>query len=116
METELYLRCQKFSSLNFLAKLMNLKVLNKWTNRSSDVLLKLLKEIFPKGCKLPNSHYAAKKLLTKLGLGYKLIHVCKNDCSLFWKETAASEQYHVCGESRWVDKNTRKKKVPHKVL
>ena len=28
METELYSGCQKFSSLNFLAKLMNLKVLN----------------------------------------------------------------------------------------
>ena len=38
METELYLGCQKFSSLNFLAKLMCLKVLNKWTNRAFDML------------------------------------------------------------------------------
>ena len=29
MEIELYPGCQKFSSLNFLAKLMHLKVLNK---------------------------------------------------------------------------------------
>ena len=83
METELYLGCQKFSSLNFLAKLMHLKVLNKWTNRSFDILLKLMKEVVPEGCKLPDSHYAAKKLLAKLGLGYKSIHAGKNDCNFF---------------------------------
>ena len=70
-------------SLNFLVKLMHLKVLNKWTNRSFDMLLKLLKEVFPEGCKLPDFYYAVKKLLTKLELGYKSIHVCKNDSSLF---------------------------------
>ena len=96
---------------------MHLKVLHKWTNRSFDMLLKLLKEAFPEGCKLPDSHYAAKKLLAKLRLGYKSIHVCKNNCSFFWKETTTSEQCHVCGGSRWVvDKNTKGKKVPYKVL
>ena len=40
----------------------------------------------------------------------------KNDCSLFYKETVVYEQCHVCGESRWVDKNTKEKKIPHKVL
>ena len=103
MESELYPGCRQFSSLNFLAKLMHLKVLNKWTNKSFDMLLKLLKEAFPEGCKLPDSHYAAKKLLAKLGLGYESIHVCKNDCCLFWKETAMSRQCHVCGEIRWVE-------------
>ena len=112
----MYPGCQKFSLLNFFAKLMHLKVLNKWTNRSFDMLLKLLKEAFLEECKLPDSHYAAKKLLANLGLGYESIHMCKNDCSLFWRKTTMSEQCHVCGESRWVDKNTKRKKVPHKVL
>ena len=110
MESELYPGCCQFSSFNFLAKLMHLKVLNKWTNKSFD------KEAFPEGCKLPDSHYAAKKLLAKLGLGYESIHVCKNDYCLFWKETAVSEQCNVYGESRWIHKNTKSKKVPHKVL
>ena len=110
IETELYLGCQKFSLLNFLAKLMHLKVLNKWTNRSFGMLLKLLKEVFLEGCKLPDSHYATKKLLAKLGLGYELIHVYKNDCSIFWRDTTVSEQCRVCGESRWIDKNTKGKK------
>ena len=42
--------------------------------------------------------------------------MCKNDCSLFWKETIASEQCHVYGKSHWIDKNTKGKKVPQKVL
>ena len=33
MKIEFYLGCQKFSSLNFLVKLIHLKVLNKWMNR-----------------------------------------------------------------------------------
>ena len=80
------------------------------------MLLKLLKEAFLEECKLLDSHYAVKKLLGKLGLGYESILLCKNGCSLFWKETAAFEQCHICGESHWVDKNTKRKKVPHKVL
>ena len=74
-----------FSSLNFLVKLMHLKVLNKWTNNSFDELLKLLKLTFPK-IDLVESHYEAKNLMTKMGLGYSSIHVCKNDCALFWNE------------------------------
>ena len=116
MEKELYPGCKSFHSLNFLVKLMHLKVLNKWTNKSFDMLLKLLKEAFPEGCNLPDSHYAAKKKLAQLGLGYESIHVCKNDCSLFWKEHAQKEQCPICNESRWVDKNTKGKKVPQKVL
>ena len=79
MKTELYPRCQTFSSLNFLAKLMHLKVLNKWTNRSFNMLLKFLKEAFPERCKLPDFHYATKKLLVELRLKYESIHVCKQN-------------------------------------
>ena len=71
MESELYLGCHKFPSLNFLAKWMHLKVLNKWTNKLFNILLKLLKKAFLEGCKLPAFHYATKKLLAKLGLGYE---------------------------------------------
>ena len=49
-------------------------------------MLKLLKDAFSDGNKLPTSHYELKKLLSKLGLSYETIHVCKYDCTLFWKE------------------------------
>ena len=48
IETELYSGCTKFSSLNFLVKLMHLKVTYKWTNNSFDSLLKLSKDALPK--------------------------------------------------------------------
>ncbi|KAL5540764.1 hypothetical protein UlMin_044087 [Ulmus minor] len=96
---------------------MHLKVMNKWTNKSFDELLKLLKLAFSK-IDLVDSHFEAKKLMMKMGLGYQSIHVCKNDCALFWNENFTSETCLVCSESRWkmqaggrTDKN-----VPHKVL
>ncbi|KAK1414527.1 hypothetical protein QVD17_30273 [Tagetes erecta] len=116
VRSELYPGCTKFSSLDFLAKLMHIKVKNKWTNSSFDELLELLRSSHPKGNKIPPSHYIAKKTLKKIGLGYESIHVCKNDCALFWKEHRLLQNCPVCNESRWVDTNTKGKKVAHKVL
>ncbi|XP_052625734.1 uncharacterized protein LOC111902535 [Lactuca sativa] len=82
METQLYNGCI-FSSLEFLAKLMHIKVNNKWTDSSFDQLLELLQLAFPKGNK---------------------------------KEHDSLQVCPVCKESRWIDKNTKGKKVPHKVL
>ncbi|KAL5556601.1 hypothetical protein UlMin_038837 [Ulmus minor] len=92
-------------------------VMNKWTNKSFDELLKLLKLAFPK-MDLVESHYEAKKLMTKMGLGYQSIHVCKNDCALFWNENSTLETCPVCSESRWKMQAGRRmgKNVPHKVL
>ncbi|KAL5579027.1 hypothetical protein UlMin_011469 [Ulmus minor] len=92
-------------------------VMNKWTNKSFDELLKLLKLAFPK-MDLVESHYEAKRLMTKMGLGYQSIHVCKNDCALFWNENSMSETCPVCSESRWKMQKGRRmgKNVPHKVL
>ena len=88
IESELYPGCIKLSSLNFLVKLMHLKVSNKWTDKSFDSLFKLLKYTLPEENKLLVSHYDTKKKMTKLVLGYESIHVCKYDCALFWKEHA----------------------------
>ena len=85
-----------FSSLNFLVKLVHLKVMSKWTNKSFDELLKLA---FLK-IDLINSHYTAKKLMTKMDLGYKSIYVSKNDFALFWNEKSSKEKCHMCSNSR----------------
>ncbi|KAK9074167.1 hypothetical protein SSX86_006764 [Deinandra increscens subsp. villosa] len=115
-QRELYPGCTKFSSLDFLAKLMHIKVKNKWTNSSFDETLELLQSSHPEGNTIPSSHYEAKKMLKKIGLGYEAIHVCKNDCALFWKENNLLHNCPICNESRWVNTNTKGKKVPHKVL
>ena len=85
LNSELSPRVSSFSSLNFLVNLMQLKLMNKWTNNSFDELLKFLKLAFLE-IDLVDSYYEANKLMTKVVLGYKSIHVCKNDCALFWNE------------------------------
>ena len=115
-ERELYLGCSKFSTLSFLVKLLHLKVYNKWSNKSFDMLLKLLKEALPEGETLPKSHYEARNVLHGLGLGYEAIHACKYDCALFWKEFENHEECPVCCTSRWKINDGKGKKVPYKIL
>ncbi|XP_071727324.1 uncharacterized protein [Rutidosis leptorrhynchoides] len=114
-ETELYPGCNFMSAFNFLAKLMHMKVDSKWTNTSLDKLLQLLTTAFPLA-NIPKSHYKAKKKMSEIGLGYEAIHVCKNDCCLFWKENSKMDHCPVCKTSRWKNENTKGKKVAHKVL
>ncbi|KAH7570483.1 hypothetical protein JRO89_XS05G0113100 [Xanthoceras sorbifolium] len=59
----------KLTSLNFVVKLMHLKVLNQWTNKSMDMLLDLLKSTLPEGTNILGLTYDAKKMLKDLGLG-----------------------------------------------
>ena len=83
---ELYPGCKKFSVLTFIVKLMHIKVLNCWSNKSFDMLLQLLKEAFSEGTIIGKSIYEVKRMLRELGLGYESIDACKWDCALFWKE------------------------------
>ena len=117
IEAELYPGCDWISALNFLAKLLHLKVRGKIANNIFDEILKLLKFAFPRQNKVPSSFYEAKKRMKKLGLGYESIHVCQHDCCLFYKEHAEKEICPVCGTSRWSnDGITNGKKVPQKVM
>ena len=116
LRSQLYPDASSFSSLNFLVKLMHIKVMKKWTNKSFDELLKLLKQAFPK-IDLVDSHYQAKKMMTKLGFGYRSIHVCKNEYTLFWNENSSKETCPVCSKSWWkIQSGKSGKKVLHKVL
>ena len=68
MSSELYLGCRKYSTLNFLVKLMHLKVINKCSNHYFDGLLELLVDAMPDGTILPKSNYEAKAKLRSIGL------------------------------------------------
>ena len=116
MSSELYPGCKNYSTLNFLVKLMHLKVINKCSNHFFDGLLELLVDAMPEGTMLPKSYYEAKAKLRSLGLGYETIDVCKDDCALFWKENADLESCPICGTSRWQDKGGNGKKIAHKVM
>jgi len=43
-------------------------------------LLPLLKEMLPEKNTLPNRNYVAKMILCLMGMEYKKIHACPNDC------------------------------------
>lgn len=80
----LYLGCQKFTLLSFVIKMLRIKVLNKWSNKSFDMLLGVLKDLLSESDqKIPCTLYEAKEFLRDLGLGYVPIHACKYDCALF---------------------------------
>ena len=57
LQVGLYPECTKYSSLNFLVKLIHLKVLYKWPNECMNAMLKLLKDAFPDRNNVPTSHY-----------------------------------------------------------
>ncbi|XP_021979379.1 uncharacterized protein LOC110875489 [Helianthus annuus] len=116
VETELYPGCTKYSSIDFLAKLMNIKDMYHLPNEAVDRILSLLQDSMPEGNKIPLSYYVAKKTFKKIGLAYEMIDVCTNDCALFWKENESLQNCPVCNESRWVDKDTKGTKVARKVL
>lgn len=89
------------------------------SDTSLSKLLKTLKEKFPTTNELPRSMYEAKKTLGVLGIEYKKINACPNDCCLYRKEYAHSIECPECDESRWKyhkDTNYGKKQIPSKVI
>ena len=111
LHNPLYDDCMKFSALTFIVKLMNVKVLYKWSDRSFVALLKLLHEALPVGNRCPRTYYETRKLLCDVGLGYEHIDVCKHDCTLFYNEHKDDDVCPICGVSRYVRKKNTAQKV-----
>lgn len=99
------------SALAFVVNLMNIKVMNKWSYKSFEMLLKLLNEVFPKGNNCPDNYYNTRKLLREVGLGYDTIDICRYDCSIFYGENKDATMCPVCKSSRYI-----RNKIPHKRL
>ncbi|KAM0873068.1 hypothetical protein ACQ4PT_038316 [Festuca glaucescens] len=120
-EEQLYPGCTCFSKLRFVVRLLHIKSLGGWSDKSFNMLLELQKEAFPKGSKLPKNFHEAKKMIRCLRLDYVSIHACDNDCILFWKEHANADCCPKCKASRWKSQKKRPDgraahKVPVKVL
>ncbi|XP_047949378.1 uncharacterized protein LOC125195243 [Salvia hispanica] len=65
----LFERCDKFSKLSFIIRLLHLKCIGSLNNKVFDMLLELLREAFPDAMvDLPKSYYEAEKLMKGLGL------------------------------------------------
>ena len=99
---ELYPGCKGFSTLSFTIRLYLLKCLHGWSNASFTSLLELLKEAIP-DLNIPSSFNKAKAMVKDLGLDYKKIDACPNDCMLYWKEQKKDTSCRECGASRWIE-------------
>lgn len=99
-ERELY-PGSKYSLLAFLVHLLHLKCLNGWSNTSFSMLLELLKDVLPEGETLSQSFYDSKKIIKDLGLEYKKIHACPNDCMIYWNETKDRTSSKFCKAPRY---------------
>jgi hypothetical protein len=58
---DLYPGCKNYSKLRFLVRLLHIKLIGGWTDRSFDLLLDLLADALPKGSALPKNFHEAKK-------------------------------------------------------
>nr|XP_004492197.1 uncharacterized protein LOC101504131 [Cicer arietinum] len=121
-EEPLYPGCTNFTRLSAVLRLFNLKARNGWTDKSFTELLELLKEMLPEGNTLPNRNYEAKKLLCPMGMEYRKIHACPNDCLLYRNEFEELTKCLRCGLSRYKMKDgdsiydESSKRPPAKVL
>ncbi|XP_028071049.1 uncharacterized protein LOC114273453 [Camellia sinensis] len=100
-QTDLYLGCHKFTSLSFIVRILHVKVLNQWTDKSVDMLLELLNKAFPMSTKLPSLYYQAQKVTKDLGFTFEAFDAFPNSCMLFRKEDAKLDKCLICSGSRW---------------
>ena len=90
--------------------------MNRWSQKSFDQILILIKAAIFDGERLSKSYSEAKIYMRKLRLDYISIHACKNDCILFYKENKQASEYSKCGEFRYKIDNKKGNKISHKVL
>jgi hypothetical protein len=93
----------KVTILVFVTRLMAIKSKFAFSNNCYKELLNFFSYVLPDNHKMPKDMYQSKKLLSGLGMDYKKIDVCDNNCMLFWKETASEKKCIVCGEHRFVE-------------
>ncbi|GKA39828.1 putative transposon, En/Spm-like protein [Tanacetum coccineum] len=108
-EKPLYEGCPDFIKLSVIVKLLNLKGKYGCSDKFFTKLLGLLKKMLPAGNEMVEKTYQAKKVMKLMRPGYKKIHVCINNCLLYWKDDKDLTVCRTCGISRWkVDKKTHK--------
>ena len=122
----LYPNCEDGNTkLGTVLELLQWKAENAVPDKGFEKLLKILKKKLPKDNELPDSTYAAKKVVCPLGLEVEKIHACPNDCILYRGAYKDLNACPVCGALRYkirrddpgdVDGEPPRKRVPAKVM
>ncbi|GKB57073.1 putative transposase-associated domain-containing protein [Tanacetum coccineum] len=119
VDKPLYEGCPDFTKSSAIVKLLNLKGKYEASDKFFTELLGLIKKMLPAGNEMVEKTYQAKKVMKLMGSGYKKIHVCINNCLLYWKNDKDLTACRTCGISRWkVDNKTQKvyENIPAKVM
>ena len=116
----LYPSCRvEHTKLSVTVDLLSMKARYQWSTKSFTELLELIKDILPSENTLPEKTYTAKKMINSLRMECKIIHACKNECILYWREHENRNNCPTCGVSRWHPRNFLKprcKRLPWKKL
>nr|GEV80175.1 hypothetical protein [Tanacetum cinerariifolium] len=118
-EKPLYKGCLDFTKFSVIVQLLNFKGKHGASDMFFIELLGLLKNMLPAGNEMVKKTYQAKNLMRMIGSGYKKIHVCSNNCTLYWKDNKELTVCPTCGISRWkVYNKTQKvyKNIPTKLM
>ncbi|XP_012838845.1 PREDICTED: uncharacterized protein LOC105959319 [Erythranthe guttata] len=118
-EEPLYEGCKLHTPLSATSRLVNIKSEFNMSGVCFNQILQLMKELVPNDNKLPTDFYKTKKMVRNLGLGYKKIDVCVNECILYFKENQDLKVCSVCGHSRYKPRkrgNEKQKEISYKIL
>ena len=110
----LYPNYAKFSKLEFLIKLFHIKIMNRWSQKSFDQNLILIKAAFSDRERLSKLYSEVKIYMQELELDYIPIYAYKNDCILFYKDNEHATECPKYSEFRYKIDNRKGKKIPKK--
>ncbi|XP_072094154.1 uncharacterized protein [Arachis hypogaea] len=85
------------------------------SNKAFGMILELLKDAF-EHARIPSTVHDAKKVIRKLGLTYKKIDTCPDDCMLYQGNDQELTKCKWCGTSRWKHKTKKKSRVRIKMV
>lgn len=77
--------CTRHSTVSAVSQLLNIKSEFNLPQSCYDRLMSTIKSMIQEDEKLPKNLYEAKKMVSRLGLGYEKIDVCVNNCILYYK-------------------------------
>ena len=100
-EKELYPGCKEATKISFIVRLFQIKCMFSLSNSALGAILHLFSLVLPEGHCIPNTLDKVQKVVRDLGLDYRKIHACVNDCVLFRKDYEKIDTCPKCGESRW---------------
>ncbi|KAL1224614.1 hypothetical protein V5N11_000943 [Cardamine amara subsp. amara] len=95
----LYKGCKEGQSpLSSASRLMTIKTDFNLAEECVDAITDWAKDLLPEDNLLPTSYYEIQKLVSGLGLPYKVIDVCIDNCMLYWSENENHKSCQFCGK------------------